>query len=102
MRQTMAPSPHGVSMRLPAAARRATCAAGDVSSVIGSAALGEERVLDAVAALDAEARYRAAVELEDGEHRLVRADRVERQRHGALVDVEHGAVGADEQHVEGD
>src|SRR5436305_6334619 len=100
-RHTMTPSPHGVSWRSPAAARSATSAAGE-ASVIRSPALGEERVLDAVAALDAEPRHRAAIELENAEHRLVAADGVERQRHGTLVDVEHGAVGADEQHVERD
>src|SRR5258706_1473895 len=102
IRQTMAPSPHGVSTRCPAAARRATCAAGESIVIICSSALCEYRMIDAVAALDAEPRHRAAIELENAEHRLVGADRIERERYGALMDVEHGAVGADEQHVERD
>src|SRR5260221_7814949 len=78
IRQTMAPSPHGVSTRCPAAARRATCAAGESLVVICSSALCEYRMIDAVAALDAEPRHRAAIELENAEHRLFVSHPIER------------------------
>src|SRR6266478_6704943 len=102
MRQTMTPSPQGVSTRCPAAARRATSAAGKSLIVMGSSALGEHRVIDAIAPLDAEPRHRAPVELQDAEDRLVAADRIERERNRALMDIQHRAVGTDEQHVERD
>src|SRR5258708_39439254 len=98
----MAPSPHGVSTRRPAAARRATSTAGAARSVTILAALGEERMVDPVAALDAEARHRAAVELEHGEDRLVAANRLRRQPHPALLDGEPHAVGGGEQQCEGE
>src|SRR5436309_4942972 len=76
-RHTMAPSPQGVSTRRLEAARRSTSAAG-VSLPVISAALREERMLDAIAALDAETGHRAAIELEDAEDRLIGGDRIER------------------------